>query len=305
MTVLPGQSVPAPAADAIPRDYNFADDILGRNLPPAAPAGPPIIDPRGTWTYGQLADRVARFGHALRSLGIRPRGAHADLPARHHRLADRLPRRHQGRRRRGPGQHADDRGRLPLHAGRQPRARAGRLAGAVSEIREAHRPAFPDLARDRRVRRDRVTAIVSLEDLLDSIVEAVAQADAIRTPRRPPATTSRSGSTPRARPASRRRRCTCTPTCSSPTISTPRRSSALTENDVCYSVAKLFFAYGLGNAMTFPLSVGATTVLLPDRPTPDAVAADPAPASGDGVLRGADLLRRVPGEPGGAAARRT
>ncbi len=47
----------------------------------------------------------------------------------------------------------------------------------------------------------------------------------------------------------------------------------LTEDDVCYSVAKLFFAYGLGNAMTFPLSVGATTVLLPDRPTPDAVAA--------------------------------
>src|SRR5205085_8550025 len=45
------------------------------------------------------------------------------------------------------------------------------------------------------------------------------------------------------------------------------------QNDICYSVAKLFFAYGLGNAMTFPLSVGATTVLLPDRPTPDAVAA--------------------------------
>jgi benzoate-CoA ligase len=47
----------------------------------------------------------------------------------------------------------------------------------------------------------------------------------------------------------------------------------LTENDVVYSVAKLFFAYGLGNALTFPLSAGATTVLLPDRPTPDAVAA--------------------------------
>ena len=46
----------------------------------------------------------------------------------------------------------------------------------------------------------------------------------------------------------------------------------LTENDVVYSVAKLFFAYGLGNAMTFPLSVGATTVLLPDRPMPEAVA---------------------------------
>jgi benzoate-CoA ligase len=47
----------------------------------------------------------------------------------------------------------------------------------------------------------------------------------------------------------------------------------LHENDVCYSVAKLFFAYGLGNALTFPMSVGASTILLPDRPTPEAVAA--------------------------------
>jgi len=45
----------------------------------------------------------------------------------------------------------------------------------------------------------------------------------------------------------------------------------LTENDVCFSAAKLFFAYGLGNALSFPLSVGATTVLMAERPTPDAV----------------------------------
>ena len=46
----------------------------------------------------------------------------------------------------------------------------------------------------------------------------------------------------------------------------------ISENDICYSVAKLFFAYGLGNALTFPMSAGATTVLLPHRPTPDLVA---------------------------------
>ena len=39
-------------------------------------------------------------------------------------------------------------------------------------------------------------------------------------------------------------------------------------SDVVYSAAKLFFAYGLGNALTFPMAVGATTVLLPSRPTP-------------------------------------
>jgi len=41
--------------------------------------------------------------------------------------------------------------------------------------------------------------------------------------------------------------------------------------DLMFSAAKLFFAYGLGNSVTFPLSVGAGAVLLPDRPTPDAV----------------------------------
>jgi benzoate-CoA ligase len=43
------------------------------------------------------------------------------------------------------------------------------------------------------------------------------------------------------------------------------------EADVVFSAAKLFFAYGLGNALTFPLAVGATTVLMAERPTPDAV----------------------------------
>jgi len=43
------------------------------------------------------------------------------------------------------------------------------------------------------------------------------------------------------------------------------------ESDVVFSAAKLFFAYGLGNALTFPMSVGATTVLMAERPTPVAV----------------------------------
>ena len=41
--------------------------------------------------------------------------------------------------------------------------------------------------------------------------------------------------------------------------------------DVVFSAAKLFFAYGLGNALTIPFYVGATSVLFPGRPTPDAV----------------------------------
>ena len=42
-------------------------------------------------------------------------------------------------------------------------------------------------------------------------------------------------------------------------------------DDVMFSAAKAFHAYGLGNAMTFPMSVGACAVFLPTRPTPDAV----------------------------------
>ena len=45
----------------------------------------------------------------------------------------------------------------------------------------------------------------------------------------------------------------------------------LKEHDVVFSAAKLFFAYGLGNALTFPLSVGATVLLMAERPTPNAV----------------------------------
>ncbi len=50
-----------------------------------------------------------------------------------------------------------------------------------------------------------------------------------------------------------------------------RRVLGLDESDVCFSAAKLFFAYGLGNALTFPLAVGASVLLMAERPTPAAV----------------------------------
>lgn len=45
----------------------------------------------------------------------------------------------------------------------------------------------------------------------------------------------------------------------------------INEKDVCFSVAKLFFAYGLGNGLYFPFGVGASTVLYPGRPEPVAL----------------------------------
>ncbi len=50
-----------------------------------------------------------------------------------------------------------------------------------------------------------------------------------------------------------------------------RQTIGLKESDVSFSVAKLFFAYGLGNGLYFPLRLGGTTILLPDRPLPDTV----------------------------------
>jgi benzoate-CoA ligase len=48
----------------------------------------------------------------------------------------------------------------------------------------------------------------------------------------------------------------------------------INERDRCFSVARLFFAYGLGNAGYFPLFCGATTILSPARPTPASIYAD-------------------------------
>jgi benzoate-CoA ligase family protein len=45
----------------------------------------------------------------------------------------------------------------------------------------------------------------------------------------------------------------------------------LTPDDICFSVPKIFFAYGFGNSITFPFSSGATTLLLPGQPKPAAI----------------------------------
>jgi len=50
-----------------------------------------------------------------------------------------------------------------------------------------------------------------------------------------------------------------------------QRVIGIREDDIVFSAAKLFFSYGMGNAMAFPMSVGATTVLLSQRPTAETV----------------------------------
>jgi benzoate-CoA ligase len=73
----------------------------------------------------------------------------------------------------------------------------------------------------------------------------------------------------------------------------------MTEADRCYSVAKLFFAYGLGNGLYFPFGVGASTVLLPHRPEPRKVfelVANTKPTLFFGVPTSYAALLATPGE---------
>src|SRR6516225_3347532 len=60
-----------PIAATVPRDYNFAADILKRNLDAGRAGKIAFIDHRGKYSYADLADRVERFGHVLRGFGVR------------------------------------------------------------------------------------------------------------------------------------------------------------------------------------------------------------------------------------------
>src|SRR5574337_110938 len=64
------QSAVAAPVGQVPREYNFAADVLQRNLAAGRAEKPAYIDGRRTLTYRQLADHVARFGAALRGLGL-------------------------------------------------------------------------------------------------------------------------------------------------------------------------------------------------------------------------------------------
>src|SRR6516225_9112397 len=68
---LRGNAAMTVPADTIPRDYNFAADILKRNLDAGRGDKVAYIDHRGSYSYGTLAERVERFGHVLRALDVR------------------------------------------------------------------------------------------------------------------------------------------------------------------------------------------------------------------------------------------
>ena len=253
-----------PTAIDVPREYNAALEFIDANVERGRADKVAFIDESGRYTYRQLAERVNRSGNALRALGagmetrvLMCMADGIDFPA--------------------------------LFFGA---IKAGCVPVPVNTLLTASDYAY--LLRDSRARfavvsaslLDRFEPALAGQPHLDRVV--VAGEDAHGHPRLGDLLEAASDSLDAA-PT------TCDDVAfwlyTSGSTGTPKGSMHLhrhliataehygvatlgiREDDIVYSAAKLFFAYGLGNAMTFPFHVGATTVVLEGRPTPDAVMA--------------------------------
>jgi benzoate-CoA ligase len=243
--------------------YNAAADLIERNLAAGRSAKTAFVDDGGHYSYGELSERVARFANLMHRLGIHPE--QRILLCLHDTID--FPTAFLGAIKAGvvpvaintqlsAGEFAymlaDSRARAVVVSARlQPI-----MAGAVAKL-SGPRP----------------QVIVSGSDEGEqSLAGLLARAP----------TTFETASTHADEP--------CFWLYSSGSTGRPKgtvhvHSSLLqtaelyavptlgiTESDVVFSTAKLFFAYGLGNSLTFPMAVGATSVLTAERPTPAIVA---------------------------------
>ena len=232
----------------LPRDYNAAVDLIGRNAGRGGKVA--YLDDSGSVTYAQLAERVERAANALRALGIE----------REQRIAIAML-------------DCADWAALFLGA-----IKAGIVPVALNtlltpadydyQLRDSRAQALfvsePLLRNFENVKLKHVIPHARLRELLAA---AAPQAEAAPTTRDDMCFwlySSGSTGAPKG-----------TVHLHSHLIATAelyaRPILGIRESDVVFSAAKLFFAYGLGNALTFPLAVGATTVLMAERPTPEAI----------------------------------
>jgi benzoate-CoA ligase len=232
----------------LPRDYNAAVDLIGRNAGRAGKVA--YLDDTGSVTYGQLAERVERAANALRALGIE----------REQRIAIAM---------------LDCADWVALFLGA---IKAGIVPVAMNTL-------LTPADYDYQLRDSRAQALFVSEPLLKNF-ENVKLKHVIPHARLRELLAAAS---PQAEAAPTTRDDMCFWLYSSGSTGAPKGTVHLhshliataelyarpilgvRESDVVFSAAKLFFAYGLGNALTFPLAVGATTVLMAERPTPEAV----------------------------------
>ena len=252
----------SPPRLTIPRVYNAAADLVDRQIAAGRAAHIAFVDDAGSYSYGDLAQRVNRCANAWRRLGLR----------------------------------SEDRVMLLLHDSIDfPTAFLGAIRAGIVPIPCNTLLTAADyefLLADSRARAIVVSAplapaILPLAARLDSLEHVIVSgadvdgavafaewiaaesADAAIAP-----TTAddvcfwlySSGSTGSPKGAVHLH---------ADLIQTAelyaRPVLGIAPEDTVFSAAKLFFAYGLGNALTFPLSVGATSVLMAERPSPAAV----------------------------------
>ena len=251
-------------ADTIPRDLQFRRRYFrAQSRRRARRQGRLYRLAAAAIRYGELADRVERFGHALRALGIRReervliclldtidwptaflgalKAGVVAVPVNTLLTEDDYA---SCWRTAGRGCWCCPKSFIPNSPPRSPRAKTSRMSSSRATT-PTGRPALPTCSSPRRPKP--FTAPTTRDDMCFWLYT--------------------SGSTGKPKGAVH--------THADLKLTDDlyaRPVLGITENDICYSVAKLFFAYGLGNALTFPMSAGATTVLLPSRPTPDAVA---------------------------------
>jgi len=258
-------SVSPPIVD-IPRDYNAAHDLIERNLLAGRAGKTVFIDDQGSVTYGQLAQRVNRAANALKGLGL---GMEDRIMLAHLDTVD-FPSVFLG----------------AIKAGIVPIAGNTLLTTADYEfmlndsraqaliVSEALLPTFAPLLDAKAGKLPFLKqVIVSGTDAHGHLSLAQMMAEAGSACEPAPTTCDdacfwlySSGSTGMPKG---------TVHMHSHLIQTAelyaRPVLGIREDDLVFSAAKLFFAYGLGNSLTFPMAVGATAILMAERPTPASV----------------------------------
>jgi benzoate-CoA ligase len=259
----------SPPRVSIPRRYNAAHDLIERNLRAGRGEKLAFIDDRGSYSYAELARRVNRFASSLASLGLRAEDRVMVC------MLDTIdwPVAFLGAIKAGVVPVAVNTLLKPQdyeYMLRDSRARVLFVSQALLPSFEGLATTVPTLAHvvvssaPGAAGASRPDSFGDFDALLAGGSEHFEPADTVAD--EPCFWLYSSGSTGAPKG---------TVHIHSSLIQTAelfaRPVIGIRESDIVFSAAKLFFAYGLGNGLTFPMSVGATAVLMAERPTPDAV----------------------------------